>query len=166
MATSAVAIRVRDPRSLLLRLMLRFPLWLYATPLRLVMGRYYIRIKHRGRRSGKVYSTMVDIVHHDRESGEIFVSSGWGDRSDWWRNLKSSPALEVTIGGRRFVPEQRFLDEDEAYRIRRLAWKRHPIMSRITLLTVRYPKPAIDKDLRKWARDMPFVAFRPASNAG
>ena len=162
MAASAVAIRRRNPRNLLLRVVLGTPRLLYATPLRYVMGRWYLRLKHQGRRTGKTYSTLLDVIHVDRTTGEVFVSSGWGQDADWWRNIKATPALEVTIGRRRFVPSQRFLEDDEAYRLRKLVWKKHPIMSRITLLTTRYPSPKIDKDLRRWVADMPFVAFRPA----
>lgn len=165
MASSATAIRLRNRRNWLLHAFLRVPLLLYRTPFRYLLGRWYLVVKHRGRRTGKVYSTVLDIQHIDKDTGDIYVSSGWGTGADWWRNLKASPALEVRIGGKRFVPEQRFLDKDEACKIRRLVWKKHPIMSRITLLTTNYPSPKIDKDLRQWASDMPFVAFR-ATGAG
>ncbi len=165
MASSATAIRLRNPRNLLLRAFLRTPLLLYRTPLRYLLGHWYLVVKHRGRRTGKDYSTVLDIQHIDKATGEIYVSSGWGQDADWWRNIKASPAVEVTIGRRRFVPAQRFLEPTEAYTIRRRVWRKHPIMSRISLFTTNYPSPKIDKDLRRWALDMPFVAFRPADEA-
>ena len=162
MAASAVRIRLRDRRNPLLRALFKSLELLYKTPLRVFLGRYYLVLKHRGRRSGRIYSTVLDIAHVDKATGEVFVSSGWGDRSDWWRNLKASDAVEIRIGRKTFVPEQRFLDDDEGYRIRKLACKNHPFMTRRSLLLLNYPKPVIDKDIKRWARDMPFVAFRPA----
>ena len=97
-------------------------------------------------------------------NGRDLRELGLGEGADWWRNICAAPALQITIGSKTFTPEQRFLDEVEAYKLRKLVWKRHPVMSRVSLVTTNYPTPKIDKDFKKWARDMPFVAFRPPTS--
>jgi hypothetical protein len=43
------------------------------------------------------------------------VLSGWGDRADWYRNIRAAPATEIATGGECYAPAQRFLDSTELY---------------------------------------------------
>jgi F420H(2)-dependent quinone reductase len=56
---------------------------------------------------------VLEVIRYDPATRESVVPSGWGERSDWYRNIKASPALEVQTGGERYVPVQRFLAPDE-----------------------------------------------------
>src|SRR5881396_681556 len=104
-----------------MRAFLRTPLLLYRTPLRAMLGSFYVQIEHRGRKSGRVYRTVVDRLHTDRETGEVFVTSAWGDTSDWFRNIQAADCSAVWIGRRRFQPTQRLVEPEEAEEIHRKA---------------------------------------------
>jgi len=143
-----------------MRAFLGAPVLFYRTPLRAALGSFYVLIEHRGRKTGRVYRTVVDRLHTDPETGEVFVTSAWGDTSDWYRNIRAAPALSVWIGRRRFEPIQRFLGADEAYEIQGKAKEKRPLAMRFGLALVRYPFPKTDEDLRRLARVMPVVGFR------
>lgn len=153
-------LNLSNPRSRLLRAFLRTPRLLYRTPLRALLGRFYVLIEHRGRKSGHVYRTVVDRLHTDRETGEIFVTSAWGDTSDWFRNIQATPCSAVWIGRRRFEPTQRLVELDEAQEIHRKAKDERPLAMRFGLALVRYPFPKTDEDLRELSLFMPVVGFR------
>jgi len=145
-----------------MRAFLRTPVLLYRTPIRRILGSMYVQIEHRGRKSGRAYRTVVDRLHTDSETGELFVTSAWGDRSDWYRNIQASPSPGVWIGRRRFQPVQRFVGQEEAYEIHRKATQERPLASRFGLALMRYPFPRTEEDLRELSRFMPVVGFRRA----
>ena len=159
-------LNLSNPRSRLLRAFLRTPRLLYRTPLRALLGRFYVLIEHRGRNSGRVYRTVVDRLHTDRETGEVFVTSAWGDKSDWFRNIQAAPASGVWIGRRRFETTQRIVDLEEAYEIHRKAKEERPLAMRFGLALVKYPFPRTEEDLRELTRFMPVVGFRRSEASG
>lgn len=94
------------------RLFLRAPVWIYRLRLGRLLGRRFLLLRHRGRRTGAVHETVLEVI--GRGGDEVFVISGFGPRSDWLRNIRESPPLLVETGGRSFVPDARFLDVEEA----------------------------------------------------
>lgn len=57
-----------------------------------------------GRRSGMLRRTPLNYAPGD---GEVFCLAGFGERTDWLRNLQANPVAEV------WLPEGRFLAEAE-----------------------------------------------------
>src|SRR5438132_5443028 len=159
-------LKLTDPHRPLMRAFLRTPVLLYRTPLRAMLGWFYVLIDHRGRKSGRVYRTVVDRLHTDRETGEVFVASAWGDKSDWFRNIQAAPSSGVWIGRRRFEPAQRTLEFEEAYEIHRKAKDERPLAIRFGLALVNYPFPKTEEDLRELSRFMPVVGFRRFEASG
>jgi deazaflavin-dependent oxidoreductase (nitroreductase family) len=92
-----------------------------------------IVLVHRGRKSGRVFKTPVEIMADDPERGDLVVAPMWGRNSDWYRNVVAGGLLEVHVRGEQRRVEWRELDEAE----RRTGWeayrKAHPIYSRIIL---------------------------------
>jgi hypothetical protein len=41
-----------------------------------LLDRWFVRVTHEGRRSGRVYRTMLEVVGEDRAIGEVFVMAG------------------------------------------------------------------------------------------
>ncbi|MGH3118232.1 MAG: nitroreductase family deazaflavin-dependent oxidoreductase [Gaiellales bacterium] len=142
-----------------MRAFLRMPVALYRTPLRAALRFFYVEIEHRGRKSGRVYHTVVDRLHTDDETGEIFVTSAWGEKSDWFRNIKAAPSSRISVGRTRFEPIQRFVDFDEALSIHRKAAEERPLAMRFGFALMNYPFPKTDEDLREISRFMPVVGF-------
>ena len=55
------------------------------------------------------------------DSRTIYMLSGGGDRSDWVRNIRRNPHVEVRVAGRLYTGSARIVqDPDEEHRARRL----------------------------------------------
>ena len=151
------------PRGLL-RLLLRAPILLYRARLGWLLGRRFVYVAHRGRRSGKRRETVLEVVRYDPDIPEIFVASGWGTRADWYRNLRDHPPLEVRIGAVRFLaPRQRFLDPEETVRLildYRLA---HPRAWKRLAPSLGLPLDPVQAEAT--IRGIPAIAFSPVHEA-
>ncbi|MBX3082255.1 MAG: nitroreductase family deazaflavin-dependent oxidoreductase [Anaerolineae bacterium] len=58
-----------------------------------VMGRYMV-IVHTGRKSGKRRYTPVNYAEVD---GELYCTAGFGNISDWYKNMQIHPEIEVWL---------------------------------------------------------------------
>jgi deazaflavin-dependent oxidoreductase (nitroreductase family) len=68
---------------------------------RLVAGRIppFLLLRHRGRRSGKPYTTPVWAFRH---GGDLVIVLTYGPTTDWLRNLQAAGGGEGEYGGRRY----------------------------------------------------------------
>jgi deazaflavin-dependent oxidoreductase (nitroreductase family) len=80
-----------------------------------LVGHRFLQLSHRGRTSGRVYRTVLEVISYDSSSRESVVLSGWGERADWYRNIHAAPALLVVTAGERYAPAQRSVEPDELY---------------------------------------------------
>jgi deazaflavin-dependent oxidoreductase (nitroreductase family) len=113
--------------------LLRIPIWLYRLGLGRLLGHRLLLIIHRGRKSGLLRAAVVEVVRYDKRTGECVVMAGWRGTTDWYRNIRAEPALEIRIGGDRFVPQQRFLSPDESEAELRAYVDKHPWIARKVL---------------------------------
>jgi len=98
----------------ILKLVLRAPVGLYDVGAGRLFGHRFLLLTHRGRRSGRLYRTMLEVVQWDGGQREALVMSGFGPRSSWLLNVLAGGAEEIRIGGSRFRPEVRRLEPGEA----------------------------------------------------
>lgn len=151
------------------RTMFKAPVKLYERDLGWLLGKRFLCLTHVGRKSGREYRTVLEVIGFRPETDEVLAIAGLGPSSDWYRNIQVSPAVRVTLGRRRFTPEHRVLDEVEAAEAiadyeRRNAVLRpvlHPVLSK--LLGWRYD--GSDQARRRLVRELPIVAFRPREDA-
>lgn len=141
--------------------MFRLPVYLYRIDLGWLLGRRFLLLVHRGRESGLLHETVLEVLFHSPCTNESVVLSAWGEKSDWYRNLEAAPALEVRTGGRRYVPEQRFLAPEENHAIISDYGRRHPLAFRVFTRVFGYPPREAEGARREAARSLRLVAFRP-----
>ncbi len=147
------------PPAALLRRVARIPLVLFRLRMDRFLGHRLLVIGHRGRRSGRLYHTVLEVVRWDPRSCEATVAAGWGERASWYRNLQASPAVEVQIAGARYEPQQRFLTLEERVRVLRDYQRDH----RLTAIALRLLLGLdLKADLERAAEALPMVAFRPS----
>ena len=107
---------------------MKMPLILYRLGLGWMLGKRFMRLTHVGRRSGKVYQSVLAVLRFDENTHEILAVSPWS-ASNWYRNIQATPALEVETGHR-----QRPLCPGPA----------HPVARRDRRAVHRVPPPAPD----------------------
>lgn len=100
--------------SRLLKLVFDAPGWLYRARLGWVLGKRILVLTHRGRKSGRPYDTLLEVMRFDSATGESVVASAYGPRADWYRNIRGEPALRVRTGGLDETRAQRFRTPGEA----------------------------------------------------
>ena len=88
--------------------------------------------------------------------------AAWGPDTEWIRNLRAHPALEIQIGRERFAPEQHFLSEDEAVAVALEFRRRHPWRLRLFAVILSWGDLSTEPAMRDFVRSRPFVSFRPA----
>ncbi len=103
-----------DPPHGLLRLGFRLPIWLYRLRLGRLLGRRLVMITHTGRQSGQPRRTVLEVVRYNAATREIVIASGYGEKSDWFRNIMKTPQVTVNISHHQFRAEARRLPKDAA----------------------------------------------------
>ena len=104
----------------------RLPLGLYRRGWGWLLGRTFLLVVHEGRKTGKLHSTVAMALTYDPQTQEAVICSVWGENTNWVRNLRVRPAVQVQIGRDSFTPEQRFLTNDESFAVAIEFRHRHP----------------------------------------
>ena len=144
---------------------MRLPRRLYHRGWGRLLGHSFLLIVHRGRTSGRRRETVVMAAIFDAVTRQVVVCSVWGE-TEWIRNLRANPALEIQIGGDRFVPHQRFLSQAEAVAALGEFRARHPWRLRLFETVLGWGDLGTDEAVRSFVRSRPFVSFRPDHRDG
>jgi deazaflavin-dependent oxidoreductase (nitroreductase family) len=142
----------------------RMPLHAYRHDAGWLLGRTFMEFTHTGRRTGQPHEAVAMVLHFDKATHEAVVCAAWGAETDWYRNLQAGPAIGVRIGRGTYVPERRFLTDEEAFEV--AVGFRHDHPHRLRLLGAVLGWGDLDDDgaVRHFVRTHPFVAFRPAAS--
>jgi deazaflavin-dependent oxidoreductase (nitroreductase family) len=154
----------KDRPGPVLRRLLAAPLWLYRARLGWLLGRRFLMLTHVGRRSGRTYRTVVEVVA--RPDGEYVAVAGFGPTTDWLRNVEAGGGREVAVGRQTFRPAVRRLDVDEAARVLADYERRNrlaaPVVRAVLSRLVGWRYTGTDEERRRLVTERPLVAFRPA----
>lgn len=165
MKTKAAAETNRSRPSGVLRAVFRLPIHLYRLDLGWLLGHRVLLLTHRGRNSGRLRQTPLEVIRHDPTREESVVVSAWGGKADWYRNIEANPAVEIRLGRQRYAPEQRFLSSEEAYAEISTYERSHPLLARTLPRWLGYPLDGTEQARRRFAESVRMVAFRPRSGA-
>ncbi len=144
-----------------LRVALKTPSVLYAVNLGWIFGHRFLLLTHRGRKSGLIHQTPLEVIHYERSTRTSTVISAWGETSDWYRNIRKTPALQVQTGRDRYVPEQRILTEVERDRELELYAKNHGPSAKILSRMFQFKFADDPEERHKFAVTCRMVAFQP-----
>ena len=142
----------------------RLPLPLYRRGWGWLLGDAFLLLVHAGRKTGKPHPIVAMALTHDPETREAVICSGWGENTDWVRNIRARPALQIEIGRESYTPEQRFLSEGESFEVVVEFRRRHPWRMRLITRILGWGDLRSDMAVRDFVRGRPFVAFRPGND--
>lgn len=81
----------------------RAPIPIYRAGFGAILGSRMLMLEHRGRATGEPRYVALEVAK--RESPDsLVVASGFGERVQWYRNLRAEPGCHVWTGLRRRVP--------------------------------------------------------------
>ena len=75
----------------------RAPIWLYRARLGFLMGSRMLMLEHIGRSSGARRYAILEVVAQPAP-GRYVVASGFGERSQWFRNVRANPSVRIWVG--------------------------------------------------------------------
>lgn len=143
------------------RALSRFPLWFYRLHLGFLLGERFLMLTHTGRKSGLARETVLEVVRHDPLTDSYVVASGWGEKSNWFRNILKNPRVTISVGFRRLqalavrLSEQGAQAEFEDYA------RRHPRAFRVLAARlIGNPTGETDVDCLLLARNIPIVVLQ------
>ncbi len=138
----------------------RLPLGLYRLRLGWLFGSRFLRLTHIGRKSGRSYQTIIEVIGYDKATDTYTVVSGFGPQADWYRNIQHAPDVVITVG-RRITPAQaECLSKLASAQALRAYARRYPVASRVlSRLLLGGTLDLSDENLESLGEKMPAVAF-------
>ena len=107
-------------------LLMRAPICMYRARLGFVFGSRLLLLEHIGRRTGARRLVVLEVVGHPAPDTYV-VASGFGSRSQWYRNVTAHPLVRVSVAHRWAVPaEARVLEPIQAETMLQTYVDRHP----------------------------------------
>lgn len=148
----------------LLRIFFRIPILMFSANLGWIMDYRFVLLIHTGRKTGRQYMTVLEIIRYDKKSSTCIVASGWGTKSDWFKNITNNPKIIYQIKNNRMDGIAERLPPDEASRELLNYADHHPVAFRILKFFMGYQLDNNDKDILALGKQLPMFVFKPASN--
>lgn len=138
---------------------MRAPIGLYRVWLGGLLGSRFLLFEHTGRTTGELRKTVLEVVERRDDEVPVIVS-GFGEASQWFKNVSVDPNVWYTIGRQRTRAVARRLDEDQAVQVFERYRIDHPraakaIGKRIGVSLLDDPGAA--------ARELPLFRLEPAT---
>lgn len=141
------------------------PRHLYRHGLGWVLGHRFLQLTHTGRRSGRTYTTILEVIRYDSGSREATVISGFGPEADWLRNVLANGRAEVSIGRSSFPATCRVLPIEEAVAVFADYERRNrlaaPVVRAVLSRLLGWRYDGSESARRRAAEQLPSIAFRP-----
>ena len=105
----------------------RIPTWMFKLGLGGLLGDRFAMVVHRGRKTGRMNTVIVEVANGSHADGRIVVVCAYGERAQWWQNLKHSPTVKLEIGGKTYMaPRHEFLQKKDTEEAIASYWRRYP----------------------------------------
>ncbi|MDX3532403.1 nitroreductase family deazaflavin-dependent oxidoreductase [Streptomyces sp. ID05-39B] len=144
------------------RLAMRLPILLFRAGLGPLFGRRLLLLHHTGRVSGLDRRVVLEVVSHDPVGASWTVASGFGQRADWYQNLREQPKTLIQVKNRPFAVTARFLPPDEGADIMAGYAQRRPRTARRLCAFMGLPVDGGEASYREAGRAIPFVRLDAA----
>jgi len=100
----------------LMRLVFKTPVWLYQSGFGRLVPRKILILTTIGRKTGKPRMTAVEYGY-DAAADEYFLMSGWGGRSDWYRNARANPRVQIWFRDKKIDAVARQATNDDVVKV-------------------------------------------------
>lgn len=108
------------------RRLMRAPVWIYKARAGALFGSRILLLEHTGRKSGLPRYAALEVLDHSLPDIYV-VASGFGRKSQWFRNIEANPRVRVYAGSHApRTATARVLSTPEADRTLSAYRTRHP----------------------------------------
>jgi deazaflavin-dependent oxidoreductase (nitroreductase family) len=113
-----------------------------------------------------VRRVVLEVVDADKKAGVFFVVSGWGEKADWYKNIKASPKIRYQVGRQRYAGTAEQLPCEDAEQVFLTYGSKHPRMLQELMRFVGYRIEASEEAYRALAIHLPVVKLSPELKGG
>jgi deazaflavin-dependent oxidoreductase (nitroreductase family) len=142
-----------------LKWFLKAPTYVFRAHLGSVFGKRLVMIEHRGRKSGKLFRTVIEVAGRAPERDEYICTSGTGPTADWYLNLQANGVDAVWVGAKRHQATVRFLEPTEAAGFMAEYEHAHPKTAKNLYEVMGVSYDGTDEDRVRMMGEIPMVAF-------
>jgi deazaflavin-dependent oxidoreductase (nitroreductase family) len=121
----------------------------------------FLMLTHRGRKTGAMRQTVLEVVHYDATTQESAVLSAYGTKADWYQNILATPPLEVRTGWNHYTPQYRLLGYDERFAALQTYQRRYRRAFLMVMRLLGHDYDGTEESLRTLAESTLMVGFRP-----
>jgi deazaflavin-dependent oxidoreductase (nitroreductase family) len=119
-------VRELSPPTGLGSIFFRLPILIYRLGFGWLFGNRLLFLNHIGRKSGLQRQVVLEVANRNEETDTFVINSGFGEESDWYRNLKDNPNASIEVGRRRIDVLASSLPEGRSGEIMAAFAKEHP----------------------------------------
>jgi deazaflavin-dependent oxidoreductase (nitroreductase family) len=153
--------KIPDPPRGLKAIPWRLPIWLYRLHLGRLLGHRFLLLTHKGRLSGKDRTAMLEVIKYDQATNTHYVASGFGEKSDWYQNIRKTPDVVIQTGGQKFLAQAESLPPDQAREVFLEYTQAHPTAIKNLAKLVGYQIGDTQEEMMAFLELIPVVAFHP-----
>jgi deazaflavin-dependent oxidoreductase (nitroreductase family) len=153
---------MRSKPSGLSRTFFRIPIWLYRIGLGWMLGKRMLHLTHTGRKSGLAREVVLEVVRYWEPSNTYVVGSAWGEKADWYQNVRAAPEVWIKVGRVSSAAIAKSLSVEESERALLEYADHHPIVLRYLSRFMGFESPRNEEDVRQIGRQLPMVGLKPS----
>jgi deazaflavin-dependent oxidoreductase (nitroreductase family) len=135
----------------------RAPIWLYRWHLGWLLGKRFLLLTHTGRKSGLPRYAVLEIIKHDAKT--FFVSSGFGEKAQWYQNILQTPEVRLEAGREKFTARAERLSFVQAKEILSDYARKHPFALKELSRVLGLSYNGSEASLENLAKVLPIIAF-------
>jgi deazaflavin-dependent oxidoreductase (nitroreductase family) len=146
----------------LLRLGFRIPVYFYRLGFGWLFGERLVMIEHLGRKTGSPHQAVVEVIERDSQTGNVTVVAGYGEKTQWYQNLRAHPETTIQIGRRRLPVVAEFVTAEDGEAVMSRYFNHHRKLTVELFSMMGYSWDGTEQGARQIARDsLRFVHFHP-----
>jgi deazaflavin-dependent oxidoreductase (nitroreductase family) len=152
---------IPDPPKGIRKIPWRLPIWIFRLKLDILLGHRMLLLTHKGRQSKKPRYTVLEVIKFDQEHNIHYVASGFGKKSDWYKNILKYPEVEIRCAGKSYPATAAILPVDEAQVIFQDYISKHPLAIKNLAKLIGYQIGDTEEDTLDFLKLIPVIAFKP-----
>jgi deazaflavin-dependent oxidoreductase (nitroreductase family) len=116
---------------------------------------------HTGRSSGLPRYVVLEVVKYDPSIETYYIAAAWGEKSDWVKNIRAEPHVQVQVARRKMDMLAEQLSPDQGAAVILDYAQRHPSAMKNLASFMGYQLDGSEADFRELGRMLLMFALKP-----
>jgi len=139
----------------------RLPIWFYRLGLGGLMGNRFLLLEHTGRKSGLPRQAVLEVIKAFPGEGRYQVVSGFGEKSNWYQNIKKEPRVIIQVGRKKIMAVAEQLDRETGGQVMVRYAENNPGAIKALARLVGYDIEHTPNGYRSFGEKIPVIEFKP-----